>query len=507
MTNRPFFYDITLRDGNQSLKRPWNIKEKEYVFKLVTDLKIPAVEVGFPASSEMDFEASRRLAEIAPENVTVSGLARAVEKDILRAVEAVSPAKMKRLHTFIAMSPFNMEHVLNKSPEEVRRTAIEAVSFAKEKLGKNADIEFSAEHFGDCGENLDWVIESFKEVVKAGATTINLPNTVERTRVSVFTDMVEKVYNALPKDIVISVHCHNDLGMATATTVESYFKGAVQLETALNGLGERAGNTNFYEVATVLYNAGVDNGIEMSKIYETALIISEMAKVPIYDKAPLIGPEALAHRSGIHQDGAIKTQGMKKGAYRPISPSLIGRKDDEKIGVTSQSGKTAIFEIISRNGYPITIQEAERMTPAVKAAAEKAGELSTKSLLEIYEKEVVDVKGIFRLISFEKTGNGEYFLIFGHKDDTFEVKCRGNGPLDACLNALKSSGFETKLVHYEQKAVDEEKSGSGATAMTVIKFETPNGKTVISRGWDESTAQANVKAIFNGLNVIDRIKE
>ena len=146
------------------------------------------------------------------------------------------------------------------------------------------------------------------------------------------------------------------------------------------------------------------------------------------------------------------------------------------------------------------------MTPAVKAAAEKAGELSTKSLLEIYEKEVVDVKGIFRLISFEKTGNGEYFLIFGHKDDTFEVKCRGNGPLDACLNALKSSGFETKLVHYEQKAVDEEKSGSGATAMTVIKFETPNGKTVISRGWDESTAQANVKAIFNGLNIMERIK-
>ena len=126
--------------------------------------------------------------------------------------------------------------------------------------------------------------------------------------------MVEKVYNALPKDIIISVHCHNDLGMATATTVESYFKGAVQLETALNGLVERAGNTNFYEVVTALHNAGIDTGIDMEKIYETALIISEMSKVSIYDKAPLIGPEPLAHRSGIHQDGAIKTQGMEKGA-------------------------------------------------------------------------------------------------------------------------------------------------------------------------------------------------
>ena len=268
MSKQPFFYDITLRDGNQSLKKPWNIKEKEYIFSLITELGIPAVEVGFPASSEMDFEAVKRLAEISPDNVTISGLARAVENDILRAIEAISPAKKPRLHTFIAMSPFNMKYVLNKSPEEVQKTAIEAVTFAKSKLGKNADIEFSAEHFGDCKENLDFVIDSFQKVVKAGATTINLPNTVERTRIKTFVDMVEKVYNALPKDINISVHCHNDLGMATAATVESYFAGAVQLETALNGLGERAGNTNFYEVATALHNSGVDVPIDFSKIYE-----------------------------------------------------------------------------------------------------------------------------------------------------------------------------------------------------------------------------------------------
>ena len=228
MAKQPFFYDITLRDGNQSLKRPWNIDEKEEVFKLLMDLKLPAVEAGFPASSEMDFETCKRLAEIAPANVTISGLARAVEHDIIRAIEAISSASKPRLHTFIAMSPFNMKYVLNKRPEEVAKTAIEAVKFAKSKMGKNADIEFSAEHFGDCSENIDFVIDTFKKVVKAGATTINLPNTVERTRVKTFTDLVEKVYNALPKDINISVHCHNDLGMATAATVESYFKGAVQ---------------------------------------------------------------------------------------------------------------------------------------------------------------------------------------------------------------------------------------------------------------------------------------
>lgn len=505
MTRQPFFYDITLRDGNQSLKRPWNIDEKEYIFNLLMDLKIPAVEAGFPASSEMDFETCRRLAEIAPENVTISGLARAVEHDITRAIEAIQPAKKPRLHTFIAMSPFNMKYVLNKRPEEVQKSAVEAVKFAKSKLGKNADIEFSAEHFGDCEENIDFVIDSFKKVIKAGATTINLPNTVERTRVKTFVNLVEKVYNALPKDINISVHCHNDLGMATAATVESYFAGAVQLECALNGLGERAGNTNFYEVSVALHNSGVDVPVDLSKIYETALIVSDMSKVPIYEKAPLIGPEALAHRSGIHQDGAVKTKDMEKGAYRAIHPSLIGRKDDEKLGITSQSGKTAVYEIISRAGYPITIQEAERITPTIKEAAEKAGELPTRNLIDIYFKEVFNVKGPFHILELQKITDNDYKLHFTHNGKDFVVEGKGNGPMDACLNALKVSGFEQKLLHYEQKAMDEEILGSGATAMTVIKLEAPNGKTIIARGRDESTANANVKAIFNGLNIIAKL--
>ncbi len=505
MEKQPFFYDITLRDGNQSLKRPWNINEKEYIFNLLMNLKIPAVEAGFPASSEMDFDTCRRLAEISPENVTISALARTVENDIIKAIEAIQPAKKPRIHTFIAMSPFNMKYVLNKRPDEVQKIAIEAVEFVKSKLGKHADIEFSAEHFGDCFENIDFVIDSFKKVIKAGATTINLPNTVERTRMKDFTDLVEKVYNALPKDISISVHCHNDLGMATAATVESYFSGAVQLECALNGLGERAGNTNFYEVAVALHNSGVDVPIDLSKIYETALIVSDMSQISIYEKAPIIGPEALAHRSGIHQDGAVKTKDMEKGAYRAIHPSLIGRKDDEKLGITSQSGKTAIYEIITRAGYPFTLQEAERITPIIKEAAEKAGELPTCTIIDIYFKEIFNVKGAFHFEKLEKIKENDYILDFTHNNESFETEGKGNGPIDACLNALKTFGFEQKLIHYEQKAIDDDILGAGATAMTVIKLEAPNGKTVIARGRDENTAEANVKAIFNGLNIISKM--
>ena len=506
MTRQPFFYDITLRDGNQSLKKPWNLKEKEFIFNKLVDFGVQAVEAGFPAASEMDFEAVQRLAQIAPENLVISALARAVEHDITRAVEAIKDCAKPRVHTFIAMSPFNMKYVLNKDPQEVRKTAIEAVRFAKDelsKVNKNAEVQFSVEHFGDCMENLPFVIDTLQEVVKAGATVINLPNTVERTRIKTFVDMVAQVYEALPKNIMIAVHCHNDLGMATAATVESYFAGATQLECCLNGLGERAGNTNMYEVAVALHNSGVDVPLNLVEIYELALTIADMAKTEIPEKAPLIGPEALAHRSGIHQDGAVKTKDMEKGAYRPIHPTLIGRKDDEKIGFTSQSGKTAIFEIISDAGYPITMQEAVRITPVVKEAAEKVGELPTRNIIDIYFNEVFNVKGDFRLVSFEKLAEKMFNLKFFHKTEFFDMNAQGNGPVDACLSALKQAGFPQKLVDYEQYALDSEIFGSGATAMTVIHFEDFEGKTIIARGKDESTSKANVKAIFNGLNLMN----
>ena len=256
-----------------------------------------------------------------------------------------------------------MKYVLQKDPQDLRKMAIDAVKHAKSLMNDKGDVQFSVEHFGDCKDNIGFVIDTLQEIVEAGATTINLPNTVERTRPFEFTSLVRQVYDALPKHVTIAVHCHDDLGMATATTVESYFVGARQLECSLNGLGERAGNTNLYEAAVALYNNGVNVPLNLHKIYETAMIVSEMSHIPIPIQAPLIGPDALAHRSGIHQDGAAKTKGMKKGAYRPIQPSLIGRDDDEKLAFTSQSGKTAVYEIISKAGYPISMQEAIRITP------------------------------------------------------------------------------------------------------------------------------------------------
>lgn len=505
MSRKPFFYDVTLRDGNQALKKPWNTKQKEVIFNQLVKLGVQGIEVGFSGSSDMDFEACQYLAAIAPKDIVISGLARAVERDILKVAEAIKAANKRRIHTFIAMSPFNMEHVLKKDPKDVRKIAIEAVKYAKSLMGKDGEVQFSVEHFGDCGENLNFVIDSLKELAEAGASVFNLPNTVERTRPMEFVNMVSQVVKEMPEHIIVAVHCHNDLGMATASTVEGFFAGATQLECSLNGLGERAGNTNMYEVATSLYNCGVEIPLDMSKIYESAVLVAEMANIPIYDKSPLIGPDALAHRSGIHQDGAMKTKNMEKGAYRPIHPSLIGRDDDEHIGFTSQSGKTAIYEIVTRAGYPITTEEAIRIQPSVKERAEKIGELPVDDILAIYFKEIFDVKGAFKFISFKKLEEGEkekYQLVFKFNEKDYEEIGYGDGPLEACLSALSKAGFPQKLAHYEQLALGEDTKGVSSDAMTIIHLVAPDESIVVCRGIDPSTAKANVKAIFNGLNLI-----
>lgn len=501
--NKPFFYDVTLRDGNQALKKPWNTNEKEIIFNKLIELGVQGIEVGFSGASDMDFEACKYLADKAPKNVVISGLARAVKTDIDKVAQAIKNAPKPRIHTFIAMNPLGLEYVLKKPLNEVKKIAVDAVKYAKSVLPSHGEVQFSVEHFGDCRENLDEVIEAVKEIVKAGAKIINLPNTVERFRPMEYIEMVRKMREALPEDVIVAVHCHNDLGMASATTVESYFAGATQLECSLNGLGERAGNTNMYEVAVALHNSDVDVPLNMENIYETALLTSEMANIPIWEKAPVIGYDALAHRSGIHQDGVVKTKHLAKGAYRAFNPELIGRTEAEKLGFTSQSGKTAIYELINSTQYQISMQEAIYLQPFAKQKAEEVGELSLKQLLKLYFDEICDVKGIFKLSDFTKIGTDKFNLNFNHNSEEFDIVVKGSGPLDACINALKKAGFALELEHYEQHAIEDvENEMEKAKAMSVLHFN-HNESSVIARAIDTSTAQANVKAVFNALNLMN----
>ena len=497
---KPFFYDVTLRDGNQALRKPWNTAEKELVFRQLLKLGVQGIEVGYAGASELDYEACERLAGIAPEGVVVSSLARAVPRDLERAALSVKAAPNPRIHTFIAMSPFNMATVLRMEPAEVRRRAVEAVANAKSLLGGRGTVQFSAEHFGDCVDNLDWVIDSFHEIVEAGATTINLPNTVERYRPMLFVEMVRKVAAALPKHVHVAVHTHNDLGMASATTVESFFAGATQLECALNGLGERAGNTNMYEVAVALHNCGVPMPLHMEEIYETALLVARWSGVPIAEKAPLIGPEAVAHRSGIHQDGATKTKNMKKGAYRPIDYSLIGRPDNDVLSFTSQSGRTAVYEIVTAQGYPITLEEAAELQPVLKAISEKEGELSADRVLELFKGHFVNVATQLRFLGVNGVREEERFE-FSYKagGERKDMVIVAEGPIEACVRLMHEEGYDIELKEYRQGVVPEGDPIWAGRALSEITFQVGE-RLVIGRGVHNDTLVANMKAIFCAVN-------
>jgi 2-isopropylmalate synthase len=512
VNKKPFFYDITLRDANQALANPWNKEQKELVFRQLLKLGVQGIEVGFPMASDMDFESSQYLAKLAAElagkgdkvaeNAVISGLARAKKTDIQRAWDAIKEAPKPRVHTFLAMSPLSMEHVLQMEPMAVRAQAVEAVAFAKSLVGNNGSVEFSPEHFGDSIENFDFVLESLKEVVKAGATTINLPNTVERYRPMLFVDMVKRVVEALPKNITVSVHCHNDLGMATAATVESYFAGAAQMECALNGLGERSGNTNMYEVAVAIHNCGVEMDLNLNEIYETALLISKWANVPIYTKAPLIGIEAIAHRSGIHQDGVAKTKNMKKGAYRPIDYSLIGRSENDILAFTSQSGKTAIYEILNYNGYPVELDEAAELQPVLKEISEHEGELSHSRILEVFREKCCNLGGKLAFRAIDVTPERKDHYVFKLEKDGaplekfIETK---KGPIEAALLLLREIGLPVELNSYKQSVVSKADKLWAGKALSEIVLSV-NGKSVVGRGVSSSTLIANMRAVFSGVN-------
>ena len=373
-TNRkPFFYDVTLRDGNQALRKPWNLEEKEIIFHQLIKLGVDAIEVGFASASESDFKSCEHLAKIATNNIVISSLSRAKKQEIEISWNAIRHAAKPRLHIVYPVSSFAIENMLKISNEQVVANVKDAVQYARKLAGDRGTVQFSGEHFGDCLDTVDFAIKVFQAAIDAG---------VERYRPMIFLDMIEQVVNSLAGNAIISVHTHNDLGMATATTVESFFKGVTQIETSLNGLGERAGNTNLFEVACALYNCGEKVDLNMEEIFPTAKLVSKMSGIPIHEKAPLIGSDVFAHRSGVN-----KTKHLKKSAYGAIDPSVIGREDGHRITFTSQSGGGAIKSILSEKGISFSDRDISELQPILKNYSDEIGrELTIADVLVFAEK-------------------------------------------------------------------------------------------------------------------------
>lgn len=480
MANRqPFFYDVTLRDGNQALPKPWNNAQKKDVYLQLLKLGVQGAEVGFPASSEMDFESCKELAQLTAKmaeegdevakRVVVSGLARCVESDIQRCWEAVQFAPHPRIHTFLATSPLSMEHVLHLTPEQVKEKAVHCVKFAKSLVGDKGDVEFSAEHFGDCLENMDFVIDVLKAVVEAGATTINLPNTVERYRPFLYVNQIKQVYEALPKDVTISVHCHNDLGMATANTVSGIINGARQAEVTINGIGERAGNTSLEEVVMTFRShkeLGIETNINTTKISGISRMVSSLMNMPVQPNKAIVGRNAFAHSSGIHQDGVLKN----RESYEIIDPKDVGI-DENSIVLTARSGRAALKHRLHVLGIDLDKESLDKAYEEFLKLADRKKEINDDDVLML-AGEHHRAKHRIKLDFLQVTaGVGVHSVASVGLDisgEKFEACASGNGPVDAAICAIKNIIRRKMLVkEFLIQAINKGSNDVGKVHMTV----------------------------------------
>jgi len=337
--DKVYIFDTTLRDGEQSPGASMAIEQKLEVAKLLANIGVDIIEAGFPISSPKQFEGVKRIAE-SVEGPTIAGLARTLEKDITTCYEAIKPAAKKRIHTFIATSDIHMTHKLKKSRDEVLKLATEAVALAKSMV---EDVEFSAEDA--TRSKWEFLRDVYTAAIDAGATTINIPDTVGYTVPDEYAELVKYLLKNVPgiENVIISVHCHNDLGLATANTLRALITGARQAEVSVNGIGERAGNASFEEVVMSLKTRkdifNLNSDIKTEYIHHLSKIIVNFTGIPVQPNKAIVGENAFAHEAGIHQDGIIK----HRMTYEIMTPQSIGRQKSLLV-LGRHSGKHGLKE-------------------------------------------------------------------------------------------------------------------------------------------------------------------
>ena len=434
MSDRLYIFDTTLRDGEQVPGCQLNTVEKIQVARQLEQLGVDVIEAGFPISSPGDFNSVIEISK-AVTWPTICALTRAVQKDIDVAVEALKYAKRKRIHTGIGTSDSHIKYKFNSNREEIIERAVAAVKYARRFVD---DVEFYAEDAGRTeNEYLARVVEA---VVKAGATVVNIPDTTGYclpaeygAKIKYLCDHVAGIENA-----IISTHCHNDLGMATANTMSGVLNGARQAEVTINGIGERAGNTSLEEVAMILKcHKGLDinTNINTTKIYPTSRMVSSLMNMPVQPNKAIVGRNAFAHSSGIHQDGVLKNV----QTYEIMDPKDVGI-DDNAIVLTARSGRAALKHRLSVNGVDIDGEKLDNVYKEFLKLADKKKETTDDDILILAGADRADLHNIKLEYLQVTTGKGVRSVasiglsISGEK---FEAAATGNGPVDAAIKALK----------------------------------------------------------------------
>ncbi len=496
MKEKIIIFDTTLRDGEQSPGASLNNKEKLEIAKQLETLGVDIIEAGFPVSSPGDFQAVKMVARVI-KKAGVCGLARAVKADIDAAYNAVKYAKSPRLHIFLATSEIHMKYKLKKAESEILTSSVWAVKYAKRKL---KDIEFSPEDASRT--NKEFLYKVLEAVIDAGATTVNIPDTVGYSTPYEFGSLIKDIKENVPNihKAVISVHCHNDLGLAVSNSLAAVLNGARQVECTINGLGERAGNASLEEVVMSLatrsdiFNFGTN--IKTKEIYKTSRLVSKLTGISVQPNKAIVGRNAFAHEAGIHQDGLLK----ERRTYEIMKPEDVGF-EETKLVLGKHSGRHGLKSRLKKLGYTLTDKELGRAFLRFKKLADKKKEVFDEDLATIVEDEISAIPEIYKLVSFYVLSGNKVTpsatVILKHKGKNLRADSTGDGPVDACYKALeKIAGMRLSLLGYNLNAVT-----AGKDALGEVSLRMKVGKMVVNgRGASTDVIEASLKAYLNALN-------
>jgi 2-isopropylmalate synthase len=498
MNDALIVFDTTLRDGEQSPGASMTRDEKIRIARQLERMRVDVIEAGFPAASPGDFEAVKAVAEIVTES-TVCGLARAVDKDIDRAAEAIKPARRGRIHTFIATSPIHMQHKLRMTPEQVLERAVQMVKRARNYTD---DVEFSAEDA--VRSDMDFLCRVFEAAIDAGARTINVPDTVGYSIPHLWGERIRTLIERVPNSgkAVWSTHCHNDLGLAVANSLAAVLNGARQVECTVNGLGERAGNAALEEIVMAVRTRrdlfSCDTRLDTTQIVPASRLVSGITGFPVQPNKAIVGANAFAHESGIHQDGVIK----KRETYEIMRAEDVGWTANRMV-LGKHSGRNAFKQRLKELNIEFrTEQELNAAFDRFKDLADKKHEIFDEDLQALVtEADLEQENEHLKLVSLRvcsQTGETPYAdVTLAVNGDERKAGAAGGGPVDASFKAIDAIvGNHGQLLLY---SVNNITSGTDSQGEVTVRLD-QGGRIVNGHGADTDIVIASAKAYLNALN-------
>ncbi|KYH33457.1 2-isopropylmalate synthase [Neomoorella mulderi] len=497
-SKRIYIFDTTLRDGEQSPGVSLNVEEKLKIAHQLARLGVDVIEAGFPIASPGDFEAVRAIAREV-EGPVIAGLARINDRDIDRAWEALQEARRPRIHVFIATSDIHLKYKLRMTREEVLAAVRKGVARAKSYC---QDVEFSPEDASR--SDIDFLCQVLAAAVESGATVLNIPDTVGYATPAEFGRLIAEIRRRVPgiEQVQISVHCHNDLGLAVANSLAAIENGALQVEGAINGIGERAGNTALEELVMALYTRrdyyGCHTNIVTEEIYRTSRLVSSLTGMPVQYNKAIVGKNAFAHEAGIHQDGVLK----ERTTYEIMNPTMIGLVQNN-IVLGKHSGRHALRSRLEELGFKLNEAELDKAFARFKELADRKKEITDRDLEAIVEHEVKQIPEKFALEHIHiSTGNRVVpTATIGLRVDQElkeEAAC-GEGPVDAAFKAIdKITRIPVCLKSYALNAVT---GGKDAVGEVTVKVEYA-GRVFIGRGISTDVLEASARAYVNAINKV-----